>query len=100
MLEPCSYEAGCLDLPDLLRLAFYRCRFWDGEVLPGGVTALQRLTGIEFTLCCFVGCCKDSLERPSFIKHHIFQLPDLRRILSPHSPGPVTLSQLCGMQAS
>ena len=95
-LIPCSYEAGCLDLPILRSPAFNWCRFWDGEVLPGGVTALQRLTGIKFVDCCFVDCCKDSLERPRFINHHIFQLSHLQRIMPPHSPGPVTL---CGMQA-
>ena len=44
----CSFEAGCLELPNLLSLDFLQCFFGDAEVLPS-VTALQCLTRIECT---------------------------------------------------
>ena len=51
----CVLEAGCLNLPNLQSLAFSQCEFWDTEArmavtnpLPD-VSALQRLTRIEFT---------------------------------------------------
>ena len=46
--NPLVFEAGCLDLPGLLSLNFGDCRFKeDAQTLPG-VTALLRLTSIEF----------------------------------------------------
>ena len=48
-LDPCSLEAGCLDLPNLLSLVLRWCSLKDTEVLPG-ITGLQRLTRIEFSM--------------------------------------------------
>ena len=50
-LKRCVFEAGCLELPNLLSLACRYCAaFEDAEVLSlTGVTALQHLSRIDFT---------------------------------------------------
>ena len=49
-LKPCVLEAGCLDLPNLLRLEVVACSFEDASVLLG-ITALEGLTHIKFSGC-------------------------------------------------
>ena len=49
-IRPCVLEAGCLGLTNLRSLRLCSCRVADAENLPG-VSALQCLTGIEFSLC-------------------------------------------------
>ena len=68
-LEPCSLEAGCLNLPNLLSLKFEECTFTEGIVLPA-VIALQSLTHIEF-LCS---------ERARFFDPQLVQLPCLKHV--------------------
>ena len=46
-LRSCSFEAGCLDLPQLQSLDFIRCMCAHAEVRPN-VSALQSLTRIRF----------------------------------------------------
>ena len=69
-LRPCTFEAGCLDLPNLLWLRFSFCHFEGDEVLPG-VSALQSLTCIELV----------DNQGLSFITPQLTQLPRLRRIV-------------------
>ena len=69
-LKPCTFEAGCLDLPNLLWLRFSFCRFEGGEVLPG-VSALQSLTIIELV----------DNQGLSFINPQLTQLPRLQQIV-------------------
>ena len=45
-LDPCVFEAGCLDLPLLQSLEFYDCVVEDAAML-SGITALQSLTSIK-----------------------------------------------------
>ena len=47
-LSGCVFEAGCLDLPNLLSLDFRHCFFEGAEVL-AGVSALLSLTRIDFS---------------------------------------------------
>ena len=49
-LFPCVLEAGCFDLPNLLRLELSHCLIENVEVLLG-LTALQSLTSIIFSDC-------------------------------------------------
>ena len=46
---PFVLEAGCLDLPNLLSLEFEDCDFEENAQLLPGLTALQRLTSLEFS---------------------------------------------------
>ena len=45
-LDPCVFEAGCLDLPLLQSLEFYNCVVEDAAML-SDITALQSLTSIK-----------------------------------------------------
>ena len=42
------FEAGCLDLPNLLSLTFDECRLFGDAQMQPGITALQHLMRIEF----------------------------------------------------
>ena len=65
-----GFEAGCLDLPNLVSLQFQECEVLD--MFPG-VTALQKLTCIEFAGC---------QGPPSF--NQLVQLPRLQRMVFSH----------------
>ena len=70
LFHPLSFEAGCLDLPDLLSLKFEDCRIEeDAQMLPG-LSALQRLTCIEFL---------NRQDMPIF-DPQLVQLPQLQRL--------------------
>ena len=69
-LDPCTFEAGCLDLPNLLWLRFSFCRFEGYEVLPG-VSALQSLLKFELV----------KNQGLSFIDPQLTQLPRLQQIV-------------------
>ena len=66
-LEPCVFEAGCFDLPNLLSLTFQRCHIVDAEGVPG-VSALASLTRIEFLQC----------QGPRFFDPQLVQLVHLQ----------------------
>ena len=74
-MRPSGLEVGCLDLPNLQSLDFVWCILRDAEVLPG-VSALQRLTRVEF----------EGGETPVAIVHQLVQLPRLQRLVLSHSP--------------
>ena len=65
-----DFEAGCLELPNLLSLEFFDCGFGSAEVVPG-VTALQDLTSIKFTFG----------QGPRFFDQQLGQLCRLQRII-------------------
>ena len=77
-LDPCVLEAGCLDLPNLLSLEAEQCRFCPlvapsdtaDSWLPS-LTALQRLTRIEFSDC----------TGPRFFDAQLAELPGLQRMM-------------------
>ena len=77
---PCSFEAGCLDLPNLRSLEFRCCYFELAEVLPN-IGALQRLTRIQFL----------GGLGPQFFDHQLVQLPKLQHMVfqrgGPHDVG-------------
>lgn len=65
----CDFEAGCLNLPNLVSLKFGSCIFV-GADMPPGVTALQNLTSITFLWC----------RGPRFFDHQLVQLPRLQHV--------------------
>ena len=65
-IRPCALEEGCLYLPHLLSLEFWRCKF-HMNALPG-VTSLQSLTRLEFS---------EGLG-PRFFDPQLLQLPHLQ----------------------
>ena len=69
-LNPCSLEAGCLDLPSLQSLVFHSCNLGDAELLPG-VTALQSLTYLQF-----IGG-----QGPRFLDPQLERLPQLQVLM-------------------
>ena len=69
-LKSCILEAGCLDLPNLVRLNFFGCCFEDASIVPG-ITALQGLTHIEFS----------GGQGPPFFPQ-LLQLPRLQHLVS------------------
>ena len=69
-LESCVLEAGCLDLPNLLRLELLGCSFEDASILPG-ITALEGLTHISVS---------NGQGPPFFAK--LLQLPRLEHLVS------------------
>ena len=69
-LDPCVFEAGCLDLPNLVSLEFYNCDIEDMQAFPG-VTALQSLTCIKFS----------GGYGPHFLDPQFVQLPRLQRMV-------------------
>ena len=71
-LSGCAFEAGCLDLPHLQSLDFKHCFFEGAEVLPG-VSALQRLTRIDFSDGCYG-------VSPRFFDPQLTQLPHLQHM--------------------
>ena len=71
--EHLSFEAGCLDLPDLLSLKFMYCCFEENGQMLLGVTALQRLTCIEFT--------NDHDQKMPVFDPQLVQLPRLQRLV-------------------
>ena len=71
-LSGCIFEAGCLDLPNLLSLDFRHCFFEGAEVLPG-VSALQSLTRIDFSAG-FFGV------SPRFFDPQLARLPRLQHL--------------------
>ena len=77
-LSPCELEAGCLDLPKLLRLEFTGCEIDNAEVV-SGLTALQRLTSVVFSRG----------RGPPFVAE-LLQLPHLKRLVieTLHHPCP------------
>ena len=64
------FDAGCLDLTNLVSMAFCQCRF-GRQVLPG-VTALPSLTRISCSLCC---------EGPDEFAYQLVRLPRLQRMV-------------------
>ena len=66
----CDFEAGCLELPNLLSLEFAGCSFPDAERLPC-VTALQNLASIKLLYG----------PGPRFFDHQLVQLPRLQQII-------------------
>ena len=92
LFNPLEFEAGCLNLSNLLSLKFVSCRFVeDAQMLPG-VTALQRLTCIEFL----------NKQEITVFDPQLVQLPQLQRlvinpsemcraVLAGASPGPFRL---------
>ena len=81
--SPCILQAGCLDLPNLLSLAFEGCGFGeDAHVLPD-VTALQCVTRIEST----------GTKGPCFFDPQLVHLPHLQRlVLTQHCAGYIDIS--------
>ena len=65
-----DFEAGCLELPNLQRMEFFKCQFGNAEVLPG-VTALQNLTGIGL----------GHGQRPRSFDQQLVRLPRLQRLI-------------------
>ena len=73
---PLVFEAGCLNLPSLLSLNFDNCSFEEDAQTLLGVTALQRLTSIEFS----------TLQEMFVFDPQLVQLPRLQRLdISPGS---------------